>query len=83
MGKQETFSKFGNLTEGKVFGRLRIPIFGKKKKENMEIQKIARKKLKIQTKIPSIRTALRGYDTPSVHHPIRQVYDTTWLNFTK
>ena len=26
--KQEMFLKFGNLTEGKMFGRLRIPIFG-------------------------------------------------------
>ena len=32
--KQETFTKLGNLTEGKIFGRLRIPIFGKK---NLEI----------------------------------------------
>ena len=30
--KQETFPKFGHLTEGKKFGRLRIPMFGKKKK---------------------------------------------------
>ena len=31
--KQETFPKFGNLTEGRIFGRLRIPLFfgGKKK----------------------------------------------------
>ena len=36
--KQETFPKFGNLTEGKIFGRLRISIFGKKK-DNTEIQK--------------------------------------------
>ena len=28
--KQETFPKFGNLTEGKKIGRLRIPIFGNK-----------------------------------------------------
>ena len=39
----ETFPKFGNLTEGKLFGRVRIPIFGKRK-ENMEMQKNARKK---------------------------------------
>ena len=30
--KQETFTKFGNLTEGKIFGTLRVPIFGKKAK---------------------------------------------------
>ena len=30
--KQERFPKFGNFTEGKMFGRLRIPIFGEKKK---------------------------------------------------
>ena len=30
MEKQETFPKFGDFTEGKIFGRLRIPIFGKK-----------------------------------------------------
>ena len=29
-GKQEAFPKFGNLTEGKIFGRLRIPILGTK-----------------------------------------------------
>ena len=40
--KQETFPKVGNLTEGKLIGRVRIPIF-RKKKENMEIQKIAPK----------------------------------------
>ena len=41
----ETFPKFGNLTEGKTFGRLRIPIFGGKKwKIWIDIQKIARKK---------------------------------------
>ena len=28
--KQEAFPKHGNSTEGKIFGRLRIPIFGKK-----------------------------------------------------
>ena len=28
--KQETFPKIENLTEGKIFGRLRIPIFGNK-----------------------------------------------------
>ena len=28
--KQVTFPKFQNLTEGKIFGRLRTPIFGKK-----------------------------------------------------
>ena len=28
--KQETFPKFGNLPEGTIFARLRIPIFGKK-----------------------------------------------------
>ena len=41
--KQETCPKFGNFTEGKIFGRLRIPIRG----ENIgkyEIQKIARNK---------------------------------------
>ena len=39
--KQETFPKFGNLTEGKIFGRLRIPMFGRKKWKVLEIQKIA------------------------------------------
>ena len=59
--KQETFIKFGNLTEGKIFGRLRIPILGKK--GNMEIQKIARKrKADFWTKNPSTRTALKGCD---------------------
>ena len=29
--KQETFPKIENLTEGKIFGRLRIPIFEEKK----------------------------------------------------
>ena len=43
-GKQETFPKFGYLTEGKIFGKLRIPIFGKKTENNMEIQRNARKK---------------------------------------
>ena len=33
--KQETLPKFGNLTEGKIL----IPIFGKKKMENVEMQK--------------------------------------------
>ena len=33
--KQETCPKFGNLTEGKIFGRLRIPIFGDKKMEKI------------------------------------------------
>ena len=57
--KQETFIKFGNLTEGKIFGRLRIPLLGKK--GNMEIQKIARKrKADFWTKNPSTRTALKG-----------------------
>ena len=28
--KQETFPKIGNLTEGKIVGRLRIPICGTK-----------------------------------------------------
>ena len=41
-GKTETFPKFGNLKEGKIFGRLHIPIFGKKKKKNMEIQNCAK-----------------------------------------
>ena len=46
--KQETFPKFGNLTEGKIFDTLRIPashsnICGKEKK-NMEIQKMRKKK---------------------------------------
>ena len=44
MEKQEKIPKFGNLTEGKIFGWLRIPKFGKKM-ENMEIQNIARKKI--------------------------------------
>ena len=40
--KQETFPKLGNLAEGKIFGRLRIPIFGNNfwktwKYENMKI----------------------------------------------
>ena len=40
--KQVTFPKFQNLTEGKIFGRLRIPIFGNNfwktwKYENMKI----------------------------------------------
>ena len=43
-GKQETFLKYANLAEGKVFGRLRIPIIGRKNMENMEIQKVARRK---------------------------------------
>ena len=30
MEKQVTFPKFGKLTEGETFGRLRIPIFGEK-----------------------------------------------------
>ena len=34
-GKQETFPKFRNLTGGKIFGRLRIPIFGRKKKRKI------------------------------------------------
>ena len=43
---QETFPKFGNLPEGKIFGTLRIPIFGKNKAgENIEIRKIARQKI--------------------------------------
>ena len=29
--KQKTVPKFGNLTEDKIFGTLRIPIFGRKK----------------------------------------------------
>ena len=29
--KQETFPKLANLTEGVMFGRLHIPVFGKKK----------------------------------------------------
>ena len=49
--KQETFPKFGKLTECKIFGRLRIPISGRKKSETAEILKIARKKyLEISTK---------------------------------
>ena len=32
MEKQATFPKFGNLTEGKIFGRFRISMFEKKGK---------------------------------------------------
>ena len=31
--KQATFLKFGNSTEGKIFGRLRTPISGEKKRK--------------------------------------------------
>lgn len=40
---QDLFGKIGYLTEGKMFGRLRIPIFRKQNEENMERQKLARK----------------------------------------
>ena len=57
--KQETFPKFGNLTEGRIFGTLRSPIFGGKKEKNKtwKYKKNARKKnLEIQN--ASIRKAL-------------------------
>ena len=47
-GKTGNISKvWKNWTGGKIFGTLRIPILGDKKKENMEIKIIARKKMKI------------------------------------
>ena len=50
--KAGNISKFGNLTEEKIFGRLRIPIFGKINLENMNIQKITQKKIwKIRQKV--------------------------------
>ena len=44
--KQETFPKFGNETEGKVYGTLRIPIqYLGKRNENMQVNKCAKNKL--------------------------------------
>ena len=58
--KQETFPEFGNFTEGKIFGRLRIPIIGEKKWKMWKYQKVREtKNLEILTKNPSIRTAYR------------------------
>ena len=45
--KQETFPKIGNLTEGKIFGRLRIPIFGEKNGKYGNTKKCAKKHLEI------------------------------------
>ena len=43
--KQSTFPNFGNLTEGKIFERHRIPnIWGEKNGKYVEIQKFARTK---------------------------------------
>ena len=43
--KQEAFPMFGNVTEGKIFGRLRIPMFGKKKGKYGNTKNCAKKKL--------------------------------------
>ena len=68
--KQETFPKFGNLTEGKIFGRLHIAIL-EAKIEKYGIQKIARKKyLEIYTKSSSIRTALSPQERVDINRPI-------------
>ena len=54
--KQEIFTKLVNLTDGNIFGRRRIPMFGKK--EKYINTKTARKKnLENWTKSDSIRTA--------------------------
>ena len=42
--KQVTFPKFGNWTEGKIFGRLRIPIFGNKIWKIWKYKKLREKK---------------------------------------
>ena len=56
--KQERFPKFGNFTEGKMFGRLRITIFGEKKREIWKYKKLREKNTGNLDKSPSIRTAL-------------------------
>ena len=59
--KQVTFPKIGNLKEGKMFGRLRIPILivGNKIWKIWKYKELREKKsLEISTKRPSIRTAL-------------------------
>ena len=43
---QEAFPKFGNVTEGKIFGTLCIPMFGKKIKYG-NIKNCAKKNLEI------------------------------------
>ena len=58
--KQEIFSNFGNLTEGKISGTLRIPTFGGGNWKIWKQKKSAKKIWKFRTKRPSIRTALRS-----------------------
>ena len=75
--KQETFPQFGNLTEGKTFGRLRIPICGKKNWKTWKYKKLREKSLVILTKSPSVRRALslsttNMYNVYSKHH--RKLY---------
>ena len=73
--KQETFQKFGNLTEGEIFGTLRIPIFGKTNGKYGSA-KIAKKKESGNVdKSPPIRTVLIFFATMNFYF-VRPATDT-------